>query len=144
MAAPRNDRKKRAARVLAIVLSITMVLTLMGYFFMIFANATETAFVSVVYAEDLDDNKAAKEHFEFLEDVIEFVHENYADKLSYDDLVNAAYQGVFDSLDPYTEYYFESEGADEIPAALSSTYYGIGVTVSSEGGGVRIVAVTPD
>ena len=57
MAAPRNDRKKRAARVLAIVLSITMVLTLMGYFFMIFANATETAFVSVVYAEDLDDNK---------------------------------------------------------------------------------------
>ena len=107
MADPRNNRKKRAARVLAIVLSACMVLMLMSYIFMIFSYGTETAFVTVAYAEDLDDSKTASDRYKFLHDVLEFVHENYADKLSYDDLVNAAYKGVFDSLDDFSEYYMD-------------------------------------
>jgi len=145
MAAPKNsnNRKKRAARVLAIVLSACMILTLMGYFFMIFANATGTAYVGVVYAEDLDDSKTAKDRYEFLHDIIEFVHENYADKLSYDDLVNAAYKGVFDSLDNYSEYYIDSVGADATANALASEYGGVGLSIQTESGGIRIVSVNP-
>ena len=59
MAAPGTNRKKRAARLLAIVLVVTMVLTLMGYFFMIFANAADTAFVAVVYADSLEEHEDA-------------------------------------------------------------------------------------
>ncbi|MBR3297101.1 MAG: S41 family peptidase [Firmicutes bacterium] len=144
MADPRNNRKKRAARVLAIVLSVCMVLMLMSYIFMIFSYGTETAFVTVAYAEDLDDSKTASDRYKFLHDVLEFVHENYADKLSYDDLVNAAYKGVFDSLDDFSEYYIDSAGADATANALASEYEGVGITIITDTRGGRIISVNPE
>ena len=136
----RSDKKRKTmARILALILVVGMVLLSLTYLAMAFGNSA--ALGNVAYAAEGDD--IAQNRLDLLPDVLEYIHETYKDEISYEELVNAAYLGVFDSLDPFSEYYFASKGVEAISNALDSNYAGIGVTIQlNDDGDILITAIT--
>jgi len=138
----KQKRNKAIVRVMAIILALGMIVLSLSYLFMFMGEASLIA--DVAYGADATKEKGEK-RLDLIDDVINYIYETYKDQLNYEDLVNAAFNGVFDSLDQYSEYYFASEGADELSNTLESNYAGIGVTIQlNDDGEVLITAVTKD
>lgn len=94
-------------------------------------------FSSTVFAATEEDFDA---EFEFLGRVTKFIKANYLYDLTYEEIINSLYNGVFKNLDPYSSYYTPEEYAD-FSSEMAGEFSGVGIQIEREG--QNIVVVTP-
>ncbi|QGQ95626.1 S41 family peptidase [Paenibacillus psychroresistens] len=76
-----------------------------------------------------------------INEILQMIHTNHLSDASEEDLIEAAIQGMVDSLDdPYTEYFSKDELADYLKA-VEGGYLGIGITMAHDENGVYIADV---
>ena len=73
-----------------------------------------------------------------LAEVIERVKGEYVEKVEDRDLMQHALRGVVSGLDPYSAFLDKTE-YDEIRESTSGTYPGVGIEVSADRGGIKVV-----
>ena len=76
---------------------------------------------------------------DFLELVIRFVDANYYEEVDIQDLVDGAYKGIFNKLDPYSVYYTDEEYED-FDVQVTGTFSGIGIQMAVRDGYVTVIA----
>ncbi len=118
------------AKVMAFLLVISLVLGCAGY-------------LLYAFAAEQDDEALARARLESLPRVLEIITENYRDQKNLLELVNAAYEGVFDTLDEWSEYFSSREQQDAFSSYIDPSYSGIGVTLEQSAAGARIAKVNP-
>lgn len=73
-----------------------------------------------------------------LAEVIERVREQYVDRISDEELIDAAIRGLVADLDPHSAY-LDPQEFDEIRISTTGEYSGVGIEVTLEDGRVRVV-----
>jgi carboxyl-terminal processing protease len=74
-----------------------------------------------------------------LAEVLERVKEDYVDKVDDHDLMENAIRGMVSSLDPHSAF-LDSDEYDEIRISTTGNYSGVGIEVTMEDDGVKVVA----
>ncbi|HEY4368404.1 MAG TPA: S41 family peptidase [Steroidobacteraceae bacterium] len=74
-----------------------------------------------------------------LAEVFEHVRDEYVDKISDQELIEAAIRGLVSDLDPHSAYLDPSE-FNEIRISTTGEYSGVGIEVALENGAVHVVA----
>jgi carboxyl-terminal processing protease len=94
---------------------------------------------STLAAADVDTYK----ELETFMSVFERVRANYVDKVDDHVLIKGAIDGMLAALDPHSSY---AEAADftQLRTSTDGNYGGLGLTVSSEDGAVKVIAATED
>lgn len=148
-----NKHIRKVAVVLCWILVLMMVLSTCSYF--VFAEEgnggevktfedpqviTETAISLQGALSDSDSPEVTDEDLEFLKNLMQFVKDNYVEQISTEELLNGAYQGILDSLDPYSVYYVEREEGNAFSDYATGTFYGIGAGLQNDDQGVKIVS----
>ncbi len=130
----RNQQRSRtAARILAIILAISMILMSGFYLLSIFSVGGEIFFVYA--AEDAETIEKNLSKLDQLREVVQYIDENYADDVNVEDLTDAAYNGVFDALDRWSVFYKTKEEKDAFVNQVTGNYAGIGVTMIQDASG---------
>lgn len=88
------------------------------------------------------ENETWKE-LDSLMDVFLKVRESYVDKVDDKKLVEGAINGMLASLDPHSSY-LDAQDSENMRSQTDGEYGGLGLTVISEDGAVRVVAPTDD
>ena len=122
----RSERRtKMVARILAVILVIAMLLMSGMYVLSAFAyGGTNFA----VYAASAEEQQLAVKRLASLSDLLLYIHDNYKDEIKVDDLIDAAYGGVFDSLDRWSVFYPNDPNVEAFVSSIEKNYAGIGVT----------------
>ncbi|MCY7339300.1 MAG: S41 family peptidase [Sphingomonas bacterium] len=94
---------------------------------------------STLAAADVDTYK----ELETFMSVFERVRANYVDKVDDHTLIKGAIDGMLAALDPHSSY---ADGADftQLKTTTDGNYGGLGLTVSSEDGAVKVITPTED
>ena len=133
-----QSKAKKIARIIAIVIVASMVIT------------SVTALLAVNFTShgaETDSEREAylKTHLTSLKGFIDLVQDKYKDEIDYKLLIEGAYAGVIGVLnDPYSEYFFSNEAANDFVSYANSVYEGIGVSLEKTGNITRFIAVIPD
>ncbi len=61
-----------------------------------------------------------------------YIEENYYEDVEIEDLREGLYQGLFDNLDVYSQYYTVEEYGDLLESEIEGVYCGIGVTLQQD------------
>lgn len=149
-----NKHIKKVAVVLCWIIVIMMILSTCSYF--VFAEEMEKIeaadwnsqenwdFQAISQAAVLlgsqasDDAAVTDEDLEFLKHLMQFIKAQYVEQVSTEALLNGAYQGMLESLDPYSVYYVEREDGKAFSDYATGTFYGVGVRLEKDDHGVRI------
>ena len=83
--------------------------------------------------------KSLEEQMDFLELLIKAVDGLYYEDVDIQDLVDGAYKGVFNKLDPYSVYYTDEE-YEEFDLEVTGTFGGIGVQIAMRDGFITVIA----
>ena len=83
------------------------------------------------------------EELETFMSVYERVKASYVDQVDDKTLIKGAIDGMLSSLDPHSSY-VEASDFDTLRATTDGNYGGLGITVSTEDGTVKVVAPTED
>ncbi|SHJ98763.1 carboxyl-terminal processing protease [Geosporobacter subterraneus DSM 17957] len=75
----------------------------------------------------------------YLKDIIYYIQQNYAGQVSEEALMEGAYRGLFEALDPYSRY-FTPEEFEAFEQMNSGSYSGIGATIGFENNQIVIIA----
>lgn len=73
-----------------------------------------------------------------LAEVLERVREQYVDRISDEELIDAAIRGLVADLDPHSAY-LDPQEFDEIRISTTGEYSGVGIEVALEDGVVRVI-----
>ena len=73
-----------------------------------------------------------------LAEVLEHVRDEYVEKISDEELINAAIRGLMSDLDPHSAYLDPSQFED-VRASTTGNYSGVGIEVATDNGMVRVV-----
>ena len=122
--------KRKHARIIALVIAVVMV-------FFTLASAT------MVFAATVDDENYLKEDVELLRKLMIYVEKNYVTEVDGKTLINGAYKGVYDALDPYSNFFEENEDYDNFVESVSGEYVGIGVVISAKNGKTVVISPMP-
>jgi carboxyl-terminal processing protease len=129
---------KIVARILAIILIAALVIT--SFSFVFFLATGDGA----VYGATTKERLFLDKELDFLEELMIDVKSNYKDDISYEELVEGAYQGIFEALgDPYSVYYSTDEESDNFVESVSGEFSGVGVSMEDVDGKCRVVAPIP-
>ncbi len=82
------------------------------------------------------------QQLEQMEELLEYIEKNYASQVDINLLIDGAYQGIFEQLDPYSVYYPQKEDGDKFVSSATGEFYGIGVQMSNSDDGVVITSFT--
>ena len=122
-----NKNLKKIAMVLAWLLVFAMILSTCSY--LVFAEE-KTGIPSSEKSELISDEDAyLDDELEFMHHLVKFIEAQYAGKISAQELLNNAYQGMLEGLDPYSVYYVEKEGGEAFTQYAAGTFYGLGVSI---------------
>jgi carboxyl-terminal processing protease len=80
-----------------------------------------------------------EEQMDFLEKLIRLVEAGYYEETDIQQLIDGAYKGVFNKLDPYSVYYTNEE-YEEFDIQVTGTFGGIGVRISLRDGYTTVIA----
>ena len=94
---------------------------------------------STLAAADVDTYK----ELETFMSVFERVRGNYVDKVDDHTLIKGAIDGMLAALDPHSSY-LEASDFTQLKTTTDGNYGGLGLTVSSEDGAVKVIAPTED
>ena len=78
--------------------------------------------------EDKDHNFSVSKNIEVFGDIYRYLDMIYVDTLNADEVVGNGINGMLGSLDPYTEYYPESE-VNKLKKMITGKYVGIGAVI---------------
>ncbi|MDD4583126.1 MAG: S41 family peptidase, partial [Eubacteriales bacterium] len=126
------------AKIIAFILISALVIS--SFTFVLFwASGTDR-----VYGAEVNSVKDLDRELDFFKDMMVDLRTNFKDELSYEELLNGAYQGVFDSLDdPYSVYYQSDQDRDHFEESVSGEFSGVGISLESYYGQCRVVAPIP-
>ncbi|MDO4481862.1 MAG: S41 family peptidase [Bacillota bacterium] len=79
-----------------------------------------------------------------MEEVLEYIEKTYVDDVDVNELIDGAYEGIFDRLDPYSKYYKDSGDGDSFMSQATGQFYGIGVVFENTDKGVSVKAFLAD
>lgn len=136
-------KARKVAKVIAFVIIITMVITSFSFVFFLGSSG------SVVYAASTETSTGENsevyldKQIQFLEELIKDIQTNYKDSLSYEKLINGAYQGLLSNLDPYSVYYISEEEGSTFVETATGQFSGIGISVENYNGQCRVVSPIP-
>jgi carboxyl-terminal processing protease len=103
------------------------------------ALALVPAYAAVQAAAETDTYK----ELDALMDVFERVRVTYVDKVDDKTLIRGAINGMLSSLDPHSGY-LDGRDYDNLKQTTDGEYSGLGLTVTSEDGAVKVVTPTDD
>ncbi len=132
-----HNTARKIAKIIAVLTAIAMIVT--SFSFMLFAAAP-----TVVYAET-SGSSAAQEAYvdaelEFMKELMEDIRYNYKDEITYEQMVDGAFKGIFDSLDPHSVYYSTNEEKEDFVNSVDGRFSGIGVSLDSSSGQCVVIA----
>lgn len=103
---------------------------------------------SFVFASGADINadvmteKEYEENLEFMGLVTKFVKSNYLYDLSYEEILEGIYKGIFEKMDAYSVYFTPDEYR-KFATEMSGEFSGIGIQIINEGQNVIVVTPLP-
>ncbi len=115
-------------RVFVWLVIIAMVLSTLSIAFAAEVEAPVEKTEEELYEEDL----------EFMKLIVDFVKDNYLHGLTYDEIVEGMYRGVFGELDKYSEYYSPDE-FNSFREELSGEFTGVGIQIEKIGDYISVV-----
>ncbi|MGI6751851.1 MAG: S41 family peptidase [Anaerovoracaceae bacterium] len=132
---------KRIAAAIAIVVSVAMLVTSFSFIYYI---GSDSGVVYGAVPQQQGQGEAGKSDFvsgelDFMKLVIDALQEYYKDEIDPKDLVEGAYQGIFDRLDPYSIYYNTEEERKRFEDEVEGVYDGIGINMEMVDGSCQIV-----
>jgi len=130
-----SQKTKKVARVLALLVALVLILTSFS-FVMYFPGMLGAAEFSV-YAADSEKQSSAylKGEFTTMETLLKTIHNNYKDAITYKELIDGAYEGIFEALnDPYSVYYANEQEGKAFVQSVNGAFSGIGVAVKDVDG----------
>lgn len=95
---------------------------------------------NVSFAKESDTNSEVSLDLDYLKSVMDMIKERYKDTVTDKELIEGAINGMFDTMDKYTDYYNQTE-AESLFSELDGSYAGIGVRIISESGYICVVDV---
>ena len=126
---------KAIAKIIAILLVLALVIT--SFSFMFFLSSDN----HVVYGSTTEEALDLDKELDFLSDLMTDIKTNYKDEVTYQQLLDGAYQGVISSLgDPYSVYYPTAEEGDSFVESVSGEFSGVGVSLERINDQCRVVA----
>ena len=84
------------------------------------------------------------EQLEQMETLLKYIEKNYAKQVDINLLIDGAYQGIFEQLDPYSVYYSQQEDGENFVSSATGEFYGVGVVLSNTDNGVAITSFAED
>ncbi len=120
--------KAKRSRIKIIVLLISVMMVFLSY-------------TSLTFAAEEEKEAFLNEQMDFMKRLILYIEANHSDVIDYKELVNGAFDGMFESLDPYSTYFSERESLDDFVESVSGEYNGIGVIIEAKEN--RCVIVSP-
>ncbi len=137
-----SQKTKKVARVLALLIAMVLILT--SFSFVMYFPGLLGASEFSVYAAESDAQSSAylKDELKTLETLLKTVHNNYKDEITYEELMNGAYEGVFEALnDPYSIYFSDKKEGESFVESVNGAFSGIGVAVKDVEGKCSITQV---
>lgn len=96
---------------------------------LLFATAAMLVMIGTVSAQnDKDHDFKVSKNLEVFNDIYRYLDMIYVDTLDADEVIGTGIKGMLNSLDPYTEYYPESE-VNNLKKMLTGKYVGIGAII---------------
>lgn len=130
-------KARKAARIIAIIVAAVMIVS--SFSFVMLIPGLFGMEGSVVYAATTDaglDREMAN-----LKEYIKYIQKNYKDDISFQQLIDGAYEGVIYSLgDPYSVFYGATGEGENFVESVTGEYYGIGLNVELYDGQCRVIA----
>ena len=105
---------------------------LIGLLFLIF----------VIFSKSLhsaNDETTIYEKIDIFSDVLDKINKEYVDEINQNEVMDAAINGVLQSLDPYSAY-MSPESFDSMRTETSGEFGGLGIEVSMEAGVVKVIS----
>lgn len=96
-----------------------------------------------VYAEETQEESSLQQQMDYLGKLIEFVEHNYVNSVSEEDLVEGAYKGIFNALDPHSTYYTPEE-YEKFQTSTSGVFGGTGIHITIRNEEIYIIAPIED
>ncbi|MFN2428285.1 MAG: S41 family peptidase, partial [Candidatus Binatia bacterium] len=79
------------------------------------------------------------QNLELLIDVLTLVRDNYVEEISLEELIDGAVRGIFDNLDPHSNY-LTAEMYDDLKVEIQGQFGGIGIELAIRDRDLVIVA----
>lgn len=137
---------RKIVRWIAILIAVAMIITSFSFVMFLpglFGAAGVTNEYIAYGTTTASEENYLKGQFVSLDEYVKFIHDNYKDKISYEDLMKGAYAGIIETLgDPYSEYYMSDSDSKDFTETVNGDYGGIGVTISFKNGVCEVVATT--
>lgn len=131
-------KTRKIAKIIAIIIAVAMIVT--SFSFILFIPAMFGMEGSVVYASSAEDNSYLSQQLKNLEQYIKYIQKYYKDDITYEKLINGAFNGITEALDdPYSVYYEKQEEGDSFIESVSGEFSGVGVSMESYFGQCRVV-----
>ncbi|MEA4986974.1 MAG: S41 family peptidase [Anaerovorax sp.] len=133
------QKTKKIARFLALLVAVALILTSFSFVMFLPGLLGESEFA--VYAADSESQSDAylKSEFTTMETLINTIHNNYKDEITYKKLLDGAYAGIFEALnDPYSVYFANGQEGEAFVESVNGAFSGIGVAVKDVNGKCNI------
>ena len=98
-----------------------------------------TQIAGPLIAQDTARNASVYEQLDLFGDVFERIRQNYVEEVDESELIEAAINGMLQSLDPHSSY-LPPEAAAEMQEHTRGTFGGLGIEVTQEEGWVKVVS----
>ena len=86
-----------------------------------------------------NDETTIYEKIDIFSDVLDKINKEYVDEINQNEVMDAAINGVLQSLDPYSAY-MSPESFDSMRTETSGEFGGLGIEVSMEAGVVKVIS----
>ena len=80
-----------------------------------------------------------EERIDYLESMINFIQAKYVNEVTEEQLMEGVYEGLFETLDPYSVY-FKPDEYEEFNLETSGTFGGIGISVGMRNEQITVIA----
>lgn len=122
--------KKSVVKAVAIVLCMAMIITTFSFVFFLPAAFGATEEKTVPNRSQKEKEEILLQRLNALYDYIEFLDENYKDKVDINDLIDGAFSGATSALDDrFSEYYPTTEELQGFMNSVDKSFGGVGVSV---------------
>ncbi len=96
-------------------------------------------FIFSKFSHGANEETTIYEKIDIFSDVLDKINKEYVDEINENDVMDAAINGVLQSLDPYSAY-MSPESFDSMRTETSGEFGGLGIEVSMEAGVVKVIS----
>ncbi|MCF0149835.1 MAG: S41 family peptidase [Firmicutes bacterium] len=147
-----NKTRKRAQRIFALVLVIALLSSSAFYLLMVVGSMLGADIsAGVAYGAErinldvtgMGLSQTERARLENIPFMLQFLKETFKDELTYGEMIEGMYNGMFDSLeDEWSEYYFSGDTTpDQVSMSLDGEFYGVGISSTGTAEGLKILSV---